>query len=145
MNIYSLLDRNDYKGLVIDFEMVRPQDRDNLNQFIKQLADKLHRSKMQVLIAMPPMTGNKIPAHYSGYDYSTLGKSADKLFLMTYNWHRPGGPSGPIAPISEIRPVLNYAVSAVPRTKIMLGIPQYAYDWSVIGKKRTGIILHNEL
>jgi spore germination protein len=54
-----LLDRNDYKGVVIDFEMVRPQDRDNLNQFIKQLADKLHRSKMQVLIAMPPMTGDR--------------------------------------------------------------------------------------
>jgi spore germination protein len=58
---------------------------------------------------------------------------------MTYNWHWPGGPSGPIAPISEIHPVLNYAVSAVPRSKLMLGIPQYAYDWSVIGKKRTGI------
>ncbi|WP_066070873.1 glycosyl hydrolase family 18 protein [Neobacillus soli] len=138
-NIYTLLDSQDYKGIVIDFEMVRPQDRENLNQFIKQLTEKLHRSKMQVLMAMPPMTGDKMPAYYGGYDYSTLGKYVDQLFLMTYNWHWPGGPSGPIAPISEIRPVLKYAVSAAPRSKLMLGIPQYAYDWSVTAGKRTGI------
>lgn len=138
-NIYALLDSQDYKGIVIDFEMVRPQDRENLNHFIKQLTVKLHRSKMQVLMAVPPMTEDKMPAYYGGYDYSTLGKYVDKLFLMTYNWHWPGGPSGPIAPISEIRPVLKYAVSVVPRSKLMLGIPQYAYDWSVTAGKRKGI------
>ncbi|MEH7179760.1 glycosyl hydrolase family 18 protein [Neobacillus vireti] len=137
-NIYSLLDSQDYQGVVIDFEMVRPEDRENLNQFIKQLAAKLHRFKMHVLIALPPMTGDKIPQYYSGYDYRTLGKYADKLFLMTYNWHWPGGPSGPIAPISEIRPVLNYAISVVPKSKLMLGIPQYAYDWTINGENRKG-------
>ncbi len=138
-NIYALLDSHDYKGVVIDFEMVRPQDRENLNQFIKQLSVKLHSSQMQVLMAMPPMSGDKWPAYYGAYDYPTLGKYVDKLFLMTYNWHWPGGPSGPIAPISEIRPVLNYAVAVVPKNKIMLGIPQYAYDWSLTGEKKKGI------
>ena len=47
-----MLDSQDYKGVVIDFEMVRPQDRENLNQFIKQLTEKLHQYKMLVLIAM---------------------------------------------------------------------------------------------
>ncbi|MDQ0971341.1 spore germination protein [Neobacillus niacini] len=138
-NIYSLLDSQDYQGVVIDFEMVRPQDRENLNQFIQQLAAKLHQFKMHVLIALPPMTGDKVPQYYSGYDYQTLGKYADKLFLMTYNWHWPGGPSGPIAPINEIRPVLKYAVTVVPRSKLMLGIPQYAYDWTITGENRKGV------
>jgi spore germination protein len=144
-NIYSLLDSQDYQGIVIDFEMVRPQDRENLNQFIKQLAEKLHRFKMHVLIAMPPMTGDKTPQYYSGYDYRTLGKYADKLFLMTYNWHWPGGPSGPIAPLSEIRPVLKYAVTAVPKSKLMLGIPQYAYDWTITGEKRQGVAYSTQI
>ncbi|MCM3724635.1 glycosyl hydrolase family 18 protein [Neobacillus cucumis] len=138
-NIYSLLDRQDYQGAVIDFEMVRPQDRDSLNQFIKELSTRLHKSKMHVLIAMPPMAGDKKPSYYGGYDYRTLGKYADKIFLMTYNWHWPGGPSGPIAPLNEIRTVLDYAVTVVPRSKLMLGIPQYAYDWTISGEQRTGI------
>jgi spore germination protein len=138
-NIYSLLDSQDYRGAVIDFEMVRPQDRGNLNQFIKELASRLHKSKMQVLIAMPPMTGDKKPSYYDGYDYRTLAKYADKIFLMTYNWHWSGGPSGPIAPLNEIRTVLDYSVTVVPRPKLMLGIPQYAYDWTISGEQHTGI------
>lgn len=138
-NIYSMLDSHDYKGVVIDFEMVNTEDREHLNQFISQLAAKLHPAKMEVLMAMPPMTGDKIPTFYGGYDYKTLGKYLDKMFLMTYNWHWPGGPSGPIAPIHEIRPVLNYAVSVVPRSKLMLGIPQYAYDWPITDGNKKGI------
>lgn len=61
----------------------------------------------------------------------------EKLFLMTYNWHWPGGPAGPIAPISEIRPVLKYAVSVVPRYKLMLGL-------LLQEKGRESPILHNE-
>ncbi|WP_181884459.1 hypothetical protein [Neobacillus piezotolerans] len=69
--------------------------------------------------------------------HSFLLKSLfDKMFLMTYNWHWPGGPSGLIAPIF---PVLDYAVSVVPRSKLMLGIPQYAYNWSITGAKKKGV------
>jgi spore germination protein len=88
---------------------------------------------------MPPKQGEKTPSYYGGYDYRTLAKYADKLFLMTYNWHWPGGPSGPIAPLNEIRTVLDYAVTVVPRSKLMLGIPQYAYDWTISGEQRSGI------
>ena len=137
-NIYSLLDSHDYKGVVIDFEQVKPQDRANLNKFIKELATKLHPAGMQVLMAVPPKEGNKIPSYYDAYDYQTLGKYLDKMFLMTYNWHWPGGPSGPIAPINKVKDTLNYAVSVVPKSKLLLGIPQYAYDWTITGKKRSG-------
>jgi spore germination protein len=137
-NIYSLLDSHDYKGIVIDFEQVQPRDRDHLNQFMKELAARLHPVGMEVMIAVPPKEGNQIPDYYDGYDYQTLGKYVDKMFLMTYNWHWPGGPSGPIAPINKVRDTLNYAVSVVPKSKLLLGIPQYAYDWTITGEKRTG-------
>lgn len=57
---------------------------------------------------------------------------------MTYDWHWPGGPSGPIAPIDKVRETLNYAVSVVPKSKLMLGIPQYAYDWTITGDEKLG-------
>jgi spore germination protein len=137
-NIYSLLDSHDYKGVVIDFEQVRPKDRSLLNQFIKELAEKLHPAGMEVMMAVPPKKGDQEPSYSAGYDYQTLGKYLDRLFLMTYDWHWPGGPSGPIAPIAEVKATLDYAVSVVDRKKLMLGIPQYAYDWTIKEKKQSG-------
>jgi len=36
-----------------------------------------------------------------------------------------------VAPINEVRKVINYAVSVIPRKKIMMGIPLYGYDWTL--------------
>lgn len=93
---------------------------------------------MEVLIAVPPLEGDKNPSYAAAYDYKTLGKYVDKIFLMTYDWHWPGGPSGPIAPINRVRATLDYAVSVVPRSKLMLGVPNYAYDWTISGDTKKG-------
>ncbi|MEH7086750.1 glycosyl hydrolase family 18 protein [Neobacillus drentensis] len=137
-NIYSLLDSHDYKGVVIDFEQVKTKDRANLNQFIKELASKLHPAGMEVMMAVPPKEGAQMPSYSAGYDYRTLGKYLDRMFLMTYDWHWPGGPSGPIAPIDRVKATLDYAVSVVDKSRLMLGIPQYAYDWVIGTNKRSG-------
>ena len=73
-NIYTLLDSHDYKGIVIDFEQVQPKDRNHFNQFMKELAARLHPIGMEVLIAVPPKEGDHIPSYYDGYDYQTLDK-----------------------------------------------------------------------
>lgn len=39
------------------------------------------------------------------------------------------GPPMAVAPINMVRRVVDYAVSAIPREKISLGIPNYGYDW----------------
>jgi len=137
-NIYSLLDSHDYKGIVVDFEQVKTKDRENLNLFIKELAAKLHPAGMEVMMAVPPKEGDQVPSYSTAYDYRTLGKYLDKMFLMTYDWHWPGGPSGPIAPIDRVKATLDYAVSVVDKSKLMLGIPQYAYDWVIGSNKRSG-------
>lgn len=137
-NIYSLLDSHDYKGVVIDFEQVKTKDRANLNQFIQELAAKLHPAGMEVMMAVPPKEGDQNPSYSTAYDYRTLGRYLDRMFLMTYDWHWPGGPSGPIAPIDKVKATLDYAVSVVDKSKLMLGIPQYAYDWIIGTNKRSG-------
>jgi spore germination protein len=130
-NIHSLLHQNDYKGVLIDFEGLQPEDRQHFNRFIKELAAKLHPSGMRVAIAVPPMQGDRFPEYHAAYDYRTLGKHADIIFLMTYDWHWPGGHPGPIAPIGEIRQTVEYAISVIPKSKVWMGIPLYAYDWTL--------------
>lgn len=144
-NIYTLLDRNDLKGINLDLETVKPDDRIYLNQFIRELSTKLHRSKMELLIAMPPKDADNIPSYYNAYDYKTIGKYVDKMFIMAYNWHWSGSPSGPIAPIQNVRNSLKYAVIVVPRSKLLLGIPQYAYDWPITGEIRTGSAISTQI
>jgi len=42
-----------------------------------------------------------------------------------------GGPPRAVSPINEVRRVMEYAISEVPRDKIMMGIPLYGYDWTL--------------
>lgn len=34
-----------------------------------------------------------------------------------------------VAPLNKVRQILDYAVTEIPREKINMGIPNYAYDW----------------
>jgi spore germination protein len=36
-----------------------------------------------------------------------------------------------VAPINEVEKVIKYAVTVIPRNKIMMGMPFYGYDWSL--------------
>ena len=36
-----------------------------------------------------------------------------------------------VAPLNQIRTVVEYAVSRIPREKLSLGIPNYGYDWAL--------------
>lgn len=142
-NIFQVLHKNDLKGIIIDFERLKPEDRTYFNTFIKELNKRLHPVGMEIAVAVPPMQGDKIPSYYAGYDYKTLGQHADFLFLMTYNWHWPGGSSGPIAPLPEVKKIVEYAVKALPRSKVVMGIPMYAYDW-VINKPNQKTISYSQ-
>ena len=48
---------------------------------------------------------------------------------MTYEWGYRLGPPRAISPIDQIRLVLDYAVSVMPRNKLFLGFQIYARDW----------------
>jgi spore germination protein YaaH len=54
---------------------------------------------------------------------------------MTYDYSYPGGTPGPIAPIDWVQQVVNYAASVIPRSKLLLGIGAYGYDWPANGGK----------
>jgi len=49
--------------------------------------------------------------------------------LMTYEWGYRLGPPQAISPLNEIKKVLDYAVTVIPRNKILFGFQIYARDW----------------
>ena len=50
---------------------------------------------------------------------------------MTYEWGYSAGPPLPVSPINEVERVLQYALSVMPKEKIMMGQNLYGYDWTL--------------
>lgn len=132
-NIYSQLKKHGYSGVEIDFENVPPECKTNYSQFIKELSQKLKPNGFTVACAVPAKTGNSSESWLNGYDYSEIGKYADRVLIMSYDQHWPGGSPGPVASIEWVEKVCKYASETIDNTKILLGIPLYGYDWPIDG------------
>lgn len=129
-NVLAIMKSKGYLGVNVDFEDVPAQDRNLFSQFVRRLASRLHAQGYPVTIALSAKTEENTTSPLSGaQDYAVLGQLTDYVVLMTYDWGYMGGPPYPIAPINEVSKVLDYAVSVIPRNKIMMGVPLYAYDW----------------
>ncbi len=126
----SLLLERGFTGVDIDFEYVRAEDREPLAAFAARMTRVLNTFGYQVSAALAPKTSaDQRGVLYEGIDYSLLGAAVNRVMLMTYEWGYSQGPPMAVAPIHMVRRVVDYAVSAIPREKISLGIPNYGYDW----------------
>ena len=50
---------------------------------------------------------------------------------MTYEWGYLYGPPMAVAPYNEVRRVISYATTEIESQKILMGMPNYAYDWTL--------------
>jgi len=129
-NILSVMDQKGYMGLNIDFENVLPEDRENYNRFIQLAVNRLHPRGYFVSSSLAPkVSEQQTGLLYTAHDYAAHGRILDFVVLMTYEWGYRLGPPRAISPLNEIRRVLDYAVSVMPRYKIFMGFQIYARDW----------------
>jgi spore germination protein YaaH len=49
---------------------------------------------------------------------------------MTYDEHGSWGEPGPVASYPWVESVIKYALTTMPSSKILLGLPAYGYDWN---------------
>jgi Predicted glycosyl hydrolase len=131
-NIFNELEKKDYYGIDFDFEFVNRADRDLYTGLIKETAARITPSGYIVTAALAPKTSTEQPGLlYGGHDYAGIGAVANLVMLMTYEWGYTYGPPMAVAPIDKVRQVLDYGVTQIPRSKILLGIPNYGYDWTL--------------
>ena len=129
-NVLNTLETRGYSGLDVDFEFVFPQDAAAYAAFIRRLRERLNPHGYPVVVALAPKTSADQPGLlYEGHDYRALGAAADRVFLMTYEWGYTYGPPMAVAPLPNVRSVVEYALTEVPAGQVWLGIPAYGYDW----------------
>lgn len=119
-----------YAGVDIDFEYILAEDRDAFTAFVGRVAEAMRSIGKQTSVALAPkQSADQKGLLYEGKDYGGLAKAADYVLLMTYEWGYTYGPPMAVAPINQVRKVVDYAITEIPKEKIRLGIPNYGYDW----------------
>ncbi len=122
-----------YGGIDVDFEYIEPQAAEAYVRFINQIQNALpEEGNYEVFVSLAPKTSDEMRGLlYEGHDYAGLGDAADRVLAMTYEWGYTYGPPLAVAPIGNVERVLDYAISRIPADKVMMGIPNYGYDWAL--------------
>ncbi|HEY5584701.1 MAG TPA: LysM peptidoglycan-binding domain-containing protein [Ruminiclostridium sp.] len=129
-DIINTMKQKGYLGLNIDFENVLPADREAYNRFLQGAVTRLHSEGFFVSTALAPkVSAEQSGSLYEAHDYEAHGRIVDFVILMTYEWGWRKGPPQAISPLNEIKRVLDYAISVIPREKIYFGFQIYARDW----------------
>ena len=137
-SIVALTEREHYAGIDLDYENLHAGDRQAFTTFVTRLARALHaRGKVLSVAVFAKTTNAGTDPRNLAQDYAAIGRAADQVRLMAYDYHWGSSPPGPVAPISWVRAVLRYARTQMPASKIILGVPLYGYDW--VGQHATGI------
>lgn len=136
--IVALVERHSYAGIDIDYEELRAGDRQAFTAFVTRLGAALHaRGKVLSVALFAKASDAGYASRNVAQDYAAIGRVADQVRLMGYDFHWSSSPPGAIAPVSWIRAVLRYAKTQMPAQKIILGIPFYGYDW--VGDRGTPV------
>ncbi|WP_373894906.1 LysM peptidoglycan-binding domain-containing protein [Virgibacillus natechei] len=131
-NLINEMSTKGYAGINFDLEYVYPEDRENYNDFLRRTVARMHPQGFIVSTAVAPkISADQQGLLYEAHDYQAHGEIVDFVIVMTYEWGWAGGRPWAIAPINEVRQVLDYAVSVIPRNKISMGIPLYGRDWEI--------------
>lgn len=126
----EMMERKGYRGVDIDFEYILPENKEQYVQFVGKVKQRMGKSGYRVTVAAAPKTSDRQRGILvEGVDYAKLGENADAVFLMTYEWGYTYGPPMAVAPLDKVREVVEYALTRIPPEKIILGIPNYGYDW----------------
>lgn len=108
-------------GVIFDLEALPPSAHADYLSFLKEAGQLLHSQNQQVMLT--------VPVDDARWNLRAYARVADRLFLMDYDQHFIGDQPGPIAAQPWFVGRLRAALRAVPASKAIVAIGNYAYDW----------------
>ncbi len=121
-----------YDGVDVDFEYLGAENADAYAAFVAGLRARVNAlGGVLIAAAAPKSSRDQAGILYEGHDYALLGAAADAVLVMTYEWGYTYGPPMAVAPLGSVRRVLEFAKTEMPPEKILMGFPNYAYDWTL--------------
>jgi len=123
--VEDTLVREKSAGVVFDFENLEPSALRPYQAFLRE-ARKTLGAKGYIVSAT-------VPVDDPAWDLKAFASVTDKLILMIYDQHSMVDKAGPIAAQDWFATHLTDALRHVPADKAIIGIGNYAYDWSKNG------------
>ncbi len=130
-NIIATANKYGFRDIHFDMEFLRPRDREAYNQFLRKVKQQLPEGFLLSTALAPKTSATQKGEWYEAHDYRAHGEIVDFVIIMTYEWGYSGGPPMPVSPIGPVRQVLQYAITEIPPSKIMMGQNLYGYDWTL--------------
>ena len=131
-NIVATAQKYGFRDIHYDLEHLRPADREAYNQFLRKSKARFSAQGWLLSTALAPKTSAEQAGEwYEAHDYKAHGQIVDFVVIMTYEWGYSGGPAMAVSPIGPVRQVLQYAISEMPASKILMGQNLYGYDWTL--------------
>jgi cellulose synthase/poly-beta-1,6-N-acetylglucosamine synthase-like glycosyltransferase/peptidoglycan/xylan/chitin deacetylase (PgdA/CDA1 family)/spore germination protein YaaH len=135
LDLADWLARHHFAGVNVDLENLDAADVHLVPPFLVRLTDALHRRGLQVSADLE-VEGN-VP------DAGAMAKSCDFVVLMAYDEHYVGAQAGPLCDVRWFAGALDRTLARVPADKLVLGIGNYAYDWTG-GRAPADILTYQE-
>ncbi len=131
-NISAVLRSRGYYGVNLNIEYVQPYDRESYNAFLKRTSEVLHADGYILSSTVAPkVSDEQYGVLYTAHDYDRHGSFCDRVVIMTYEWGYTYSSPRAVSPVNEMRRVIEYAVTKIPPSKILLGFSNYGYNWSL--------------
>ena len=117
-------------GVDLDWEALEAGQRRRFTAFVRQLKQRLHEDGRFLAVDVVPKTYE--PGGWStpqAQDWKALGRIADQVRVMTYNYSGSWSGPGPLSPPGWMDSVLDFAESKIPDRKIVMGLGFYGRAW----------------
>lgn len=138
---YKTIGKNPYDGVTIDFEGLRSASIVTFDQFLTELASRVHYLGKDLYVCVPPVltTGS----YYDGYNIARITALSDKVILMTYDYEdrtmaqgASALTSAPTSPMDQVYWSVKTAVEQVSAAsqdvgKLVLGYSCKNVAWKV--------------
>lgn len=127
--LINLCKKYGLKGVNIDFEQYRIDDRDNVTTFMEELYPRFKEEGLIVSIDVTPQISKDVTKE--PYDRAKLALYSDYVIVMTYDQHWGSSEkAGSVAQYKWVEGNLNNLFRSIPKEKLVLGMPLYSRYWT---------------
>ncbi len=131
-NIEANIRNKGMGGVDFDFEYLSGEYAGAYVDLVRDTRLRLSPQGYLTTVALAPKTSaSQQGVLYEGHDYGGMSEAADYCLIMTYEWGYTFGEPLPVSPIANVRKVVEYALSEIPANKILMGMNNYGYDWTL--------------
>lgn len=146
-----------FDGFDLDWEYPTSTDNQNFLALLQEFRKQLDAVRPGLTLAVAAGAGHQ---HVAAVDWQQAASFLDQVGVMTYDYNGPWDKqTGFVAPLRSSDPtdasastaIADFVQHGVPRSKLLLGIPFYAYEWTDVpagehnGYGQAGTPVHDDL